>query len=967
MKEEIWALKTVAFLHDPPDKVLGIEGHQKRAKEWLQLLLGREPSDEETNRAKKADQVASAMDRAAFPYELKVSSEEFRENPAIRHPLSGRLMTLDAILWADIEKTIPAPLDVALQKIKEKSKDLCQLYFLLWRSLQGEIRRAEKSGLGTQWALLPPDTRIIDHSIWEHADVSAALVTALPKPCLLVFSIGPVQSFIATARRTQDLWMGSYILSYLIWRAMETIVEEFGPDTILYPSLRGQPLVDHWLATKTLKELFPKPEADDMTMATLPNRLVALLPWDEALKMADKAKEAVQDAWLEVSRGVQMELMKKGVMPLEGRWLEIWNEQVPQFPEIYWAVHPWPDTSKFERTQEEADAVKKEFENLLNPPADWHFERIYKVYSDTWPEGINVGTAYSLLHDLAQRGLEARKGLRDFKPVEEKGHKCTLCGERTVLHGKDGTRRGVRDFWDKVVSNLQSPRLNRWAEVKPEGQERLCAICTIKRFVQREFFEDEKRLGLRRGFPSTSHVATVSFQARLLEKLADLSATELWESFAAFVQALDKANVPRTVAERAIPYLNELVERSPKERQDMAREFVGHDTRLGYDGRLLFPEIYTLERLKREFNIELSEEKLEELRGKLERLRKAASDVRLPLPSRYYAILMMDGDHMGRWLMGEFAPRFAQTLHPKAAEDLWFIRGWGKALNRRRLVSPGLHVAISHALANFALRMVRWVVEERHPGRVVYAGGDDILALLPIEHALEAARELRALFSGEAIINEEGDIAVTFQDPDHIGFLRKDGELLLTMGPKATASIGIAISHHISPLSAALETARRAERSAKENYGRNAICVHFLRRSGEELRVGTKWFYDEGPEDAISLILDVRRRFSEKRLSMKLAHALYEEAPALAALPEEAQEAELERLMIRHKGERMGAEEAEKQAREMAPALTKLANSLNAHCRVGERTHETLRPAPGMVELAKWMLLARFLAQGGMG
>jgi CRISPR-associated protein Cmr2 len=36
--------------------------------------------------------------------------------------------------------------------------------------------------------------------------------------------------------------MGSWILSYLSWKAMERLADEFGPDVIVFPSLRGQPL-----------------------------------------------------------------------------------------------------------------------------------------------------------------------------------------------------------------------------------------------------------------------------------------------------------------------------------------------------------------------------------------------------------------------------------------------------------------------------------------------------------------------------------------------------------------------------------------------------------------------------------------------------------------------------------------------------------------------------------------------------
>jgi CRISPR-associated protein Cmr2 len=39
------------------------------------------------------------------------------------------------------------------------------------------------------------------------------------KTCLH-FSLGPVQGFVAQARRTRDFWAGSFILSYLAGQAM---------------------------------------------------------------------------------------------------------------------------------------------------------------------------------------------------------------------------------------------------------------------------------------------------------------------------------------------------------------------------------------------------------------------------------------------------------------------------------------------------------------------------------------------------------------------------------------------------------------------------------------------------------------------------------------------------------------------------------------------------------------------------
>ncbi|MGI6709155.1 MAG: type III-B CRISPR-associated protein Cas10/Cmr2 [Dethiobacteria bacterium] len=45
---------------------------------------------------------------------------------------------------------------------------------------------------------------------------------------ILNFSIGPVQGFIARARKTRDFWAGSFLLSYLAGQAMAVILENEG-------------------------------------------------------------------------------------------------------------------------------------------------------------------------------------------------------------------------------------------------------------------------------------------------------------------------------------------------------------------------------------------------------------------------------------------------------------------------------------------------------------------------------------------------------------------------------------------------------------------------------------------------------------------------------------------------------------------------------------------------------------------
>lgn len=243
MREDKWALKIVAFLHDPPDKPFGIGGHRERANELMNIALGRDPSEDEIRRVEEADRIASAADRVDFPADSE--AYWYKETAFLTHPLSGRLLDPGKITDVNTSDTHRAAKE-ALQRLIQDIPELRCRYLRLWRLLP-EILADEYPKVGTLFGMLPADTRQPDHPLLQHLSITAAIATALPHPALLVFSIGPVQSFIAAARRTQDLWMGSWLLSFLAWTAMETIAESYGPDAVIFPSLRRQPLCDLWL------------------------------------------------------------------------------------------------------------------------------------------------------------------------------------------------------------------------------------------------------------------------------------------------------------------------------------------------------------------------------------------------------------------------------------------------------------------------------------------------------------------------------------------------------------------------------------------------------------------------------------------------------------------------------------------------------------------------------------------------
>ena len=151
------------------------------------------------------------------------------------------------------------------------------------------------------------DPRLPDHTVWDHQDFSVALAAAFVAdpvggPALLAVSLGPVQDFIADARSTSDLWAGSHLRSRLAWEAMQVVSDELGPETIVFPRLRGVPQVDLWLRDSGLDaRLFDglewavkESDANPLFAAALPNRFTALVPACLARSIAEKITGAVR-------------------------------------------------------------------------------------------------------------------------------------------------------------------------------------------------------------------------------------------------------------------------------------------------------------------------------------------------------------------------------------------------------------------------------------------------------------------------------------------------------------------------------------------------------------------------------------------------------------------------------------------------------------------------------------------------
>ena len=206
---------------------------------------------------------------------------------------------------------------------------------------------------------------------------------------------------------------------------------------------------------------------------------------------------------------------------------------------------------------------------------------------------------------------------------------------------------------------------------------------------------------------------------------------------------------------------------------------------------------------------------------------------------------------MGKWLSGEKAQPVKEQLLGKEIQG--FVEKYAEA-NLKRGVTPSYHLTFSEALANFANYCVEPIIS-KFKGQLIYAGGDDVLAMVPANVAIECSEALQYAFRGMKPLNTESKLFEIFdyewsemEKKEHVdGFLKlkKTGSSLpkspmLLPGPKATVSVGIAIGHIKSPMQDLIQTARDAEQVAKK-AGKDGFCLTIKKRSGETNSFFAHW------------------------------------------------------------------------------------------------------------------------------
>ncbi|MDM8562796.1 type III-B CRISPR-associated protein Cas10/Cmr2, partial [Candidatus Marithioploca araucensis] len=510
------------------------------------------------------------------------------------------------------------------------------------------------------------------------------------------FTIGPVQSFVAQARRTRDFWAGSFLLSWLAGVAMLSVEKQKGK--IKFPAVDENYLA--WIEGNGSGE---KPR-----QGGIPNRFQAEV---EANFKPELVVENVNQAWKELADLVWDKDLNNQIKPEKAIISrEIWDRQIKSFWEMNWVL-----------TDETAS-------------------------------------------DL----LDRRKNWRNHFASEEPGVKCMMMVGWQELSGEPKpNREKLAAFWEPISAKIGLDLT--------EG-EHLCAIAFVKRRFARHFKDlnkiNDKKLQksilrfhphskkssdksavqikgwkLETGIPSISYMAAVHWLETIIKK-------EETAKLDLLLEAAKKAKIDESEKQSDIACLKQACEKFNVDKKLIA-----------LDGSAFF-----ISELENQPDKKLSAPMI-----------TALKNLETKPPSPFYAILMMDGDSLGS-----------------------------------KMSIPENQEPISDALKDFTASVPEIVTQQC--GFLVYAGGDDVLAILPLERAFACAIQIRERYQKCFQATENKDIA------------------------NSTISAAVEFAHIKMPLTKILRDAHQLlDNVAKEGCGRDAIAVRVWKPGGRAIKWAMPW------------------------------------------------------------------------------------------------------------------------------
>jgi CRISPR-associated protein Cmr2 len=631
---------------------------------------------------------------------------------------------------------------------------------------------------------------------------------------ILHFSLGPVQGFVAQARRTRDLWAGSFLLSWLSGQAMAAVLENGGDIEFPFVGTIDDPKDEMLRAILRKHHTHPH-------IGSIPNRFKAQVPESFDPKVLT---DRLLSKWI----GLCESVWDAFVSDVTGNGTrEIWERQSANFWEIQWIIG---------KSENEED----------------------------------------------KRWLDLRKNWRSHWPTIEGGDHCVLMSDFQELSGycRANNRTDQDRFW-KAIRNQKELGL---LDLRPD--ERLCAIALVKRLFPKLSEEklnntigwvpgeDPKITG---NWPSTVYMASVPW----LEKI---SQQEKQSDLEIYVDKV-KNNCHKSIFSERATQIDCL--------QNLSKKSKSLDGNFFQEITLKNHKVTPLSNHSMTNGKDPDKEIRDELLYSLNNLYKKMEEPASP----YYALLLMDGDHLGI-LLGQQDP-----------------------------------LSVSMALQKFT-QMVPETVE-KHSGITIYAGGDDVLAILPINKVLDCAIELR---------NEYG---IAFKQ-------------FISEANDATASTAIIFSHFHNPFREVIEKAHHhLDDIAKEKNGRNSLSIALMKSSGISAKWCVAWSYEE--KSIPKYLKDLQERIKEGKFSTGFFYNLRQRYSMIIDEEENYKIGQIEPIFI---AEYIKGMERRTNGSDLEEAKKNIQLMMSACHRYKVVNGQTKKEAESFQ--IGGVMLARFLANGGV-
>ncbi|WP_204138289.1 type III-B CRISPR-associated protein Cas10/Cmr2 [Halomicronema sp. CCY15110] len=980
MTQLFWQAKIWGLLHDPVLKALhGNPGRGGNSfwrdltvmQDWVQNGWNPEESGGKAlQHIHLADYIASASDRGAVG-SISIPINYNEEGLETRHLLSGKSRRLKVSDAAHVKITQPKRGDFLTQleetllpEFIQKETDARKVFWWLWRCLP--VATCQAFDHDESLLFMPAETRLPDSSIWDHVSITAALAGTLtgfnlkPEdldrwnegsqkelPHLVSFTFTPIQELIKASRKMRDFWAGSWILHYLSARVCWALAWQYGPDSILYPSLFQQPLIDHWLLHGLPDTNFDgwktdftnwvlEPRHSELLTAGFPNVIVLLLPESKVEAAMQYAKSVLKQEWLRIGNLVFNNLQsEKRWMPNLTKDHKTWGGWLNSQWQTYWSAVPIGDDAndlktaaldlnrnqeledwlktlaelyrverpQHQKNKEQPEKSEVEYPEALPPFTSEELNFLQEAFKQKQGRfSVNVGSWWSYAFSSTRTALTGAKNARNWVLPTAFGGRSTISGLGPVVH-PDSDYVG-----ETTVKKLWQQRAGIF-----DGSEQLNATEVLKRGLHHVLAD---LFGLEEDAISAFYPDLTAGVAGYLKTCKDKDKKDHLQHFIntchAVNQAIqsEKGRLNQSLGQSwGIPWID----------ADEQVRLQPYHSRLLNAG-WLFEEIESpdIQKLEDHIRSEQDSRIVHELQQNLAAIRRGYRQVVQQVvdrhypsnsPADWYVLAAGDGDDMNGWLKGKHMKTYGEYMPSGLAEKVeqsnlpdalkTAFMAFSKKVKKR--MGPATYNALSRALLDFSNQLVPYLTEQRYAGRLIYGGGDDVLAYTNLWEWDNWLWDIRQCFRGEKdpeelrIAQHKGFGSLSkeyFKSGDDYWHWQGDAETaplpkrpLFTMSQKASISFGVVIAHNSVPLAIALESLWEAEAQAKKHAAsdgplKDAVQVRVRYGNGNQLISTSKFDVFNQWRSLLTVMDDLEPSLFEQAASVWQQHP----APIEAAI-----------------------------------------------------------------------------------